>query len=77
MQPGRKLGNVRLRFWLQLLFFNTTIIFILVAAGYALYGSATMIVLALGNGPVNGFMLDPVLMFIIGSIILNLLFKLH
>ncbi|KAJ6221194.1 hypothetical protein RDWZM_007006 [Blomia tropicalis] len=31
----------------------------LVAAGYALYGSATMIVLALGNGPVNGFMLDP------------------
>jgi len=30
----------------------------LVAAGYALYGSATMIVLSLGCG-VNGFMLDP------------------
>lgn len=33
----------------------------LVAAGYALYGSATMMVLALGKGSgVNGFMLDPV-----------------
>lgn len=32
----------------------------LVAAGYALYGSATMIVLSTGNG-VNGFMLDPAL----------------
>ncbi|XP_054288259.1 fructose-1,6-bisphosphatase 1-like isoform X2 [Macrosteles quadrilineatus] len=32
----------------------------LVAAGYALYGSATMMVLALGRGSgVNGFMLDP------------------
>lgn len=31
----------------------------LVAAGYALYGSATMIVLSTGQG-VNGFMLDPV-----------------
>lgn len=31
----------------------------LVGAGYALYGSATMIVLSIGNG-VNGFMLDPV-----------------
>jgi len=31
-----------------------------VAAGYALYGSATMIVISIGNGPVNGFMLDPV-----------------
>jgi len=31
----------------------------LVAAGYALYGSATMIVISIGNGPVNGFMLDP------------------
>lgn len=30
----------------------------LVAAGYALYGSATMMVLSCGNG-VNGFMLDP------------------
>lgn len=30
----------------------------LVAAGYALYGSATMMVLSLGQG-VNGFMLDP------------------
>ncbi|XP_028313960.1 fructose-1,6-bisphosphatase 1-like [Gouania willdenowi] len=30
----------------------------LVAAGYALYGSATLIVLSTGNG-VNGFMLDP------------------
>lgn len=29
-----------------------------VAAGYALYGSATMLVLSIGNG-VNGFMLDP------------------
>uniref|UniRef100_A0A3B4YQN8 Fructose-1,6-bisphosphatase 1 n=1 Tax=Seriola lalandi dorsalis TaxID=1841481 RepID=A0A3B4YQN8_SERLL len=32
----------------------------LVAAGYALYGSATMIVLSTGHG-VNGFMLDPAL----------------
>ena len=31
----------------------------MVAAGYALYGSATMVVLSTGNG-VNGFMLDPV-----------------
>ncbi|VVC44095.1 Hypothetical protein CINCED_3A025553 [Cinara cedri] len=32
----------------------------MVAAGYALYGSATMMVLTLGNGSgVNGFMLDP------------------
>lgn len=31
----------------------------IVAAGYGLYGSATMIVLSLG-GSVNGFMLDPV-----------------
>ncbi|KAI8434087.1 hypothetical protein MSG28_012232 [Choristoneura fumiferana] len=32
----------------------------LVAAGYALYGSATMVVLALGKGKgVNGFMYDP------------------
>lgn len=30
-----------------------------VAAGYALYGSATMIVLSTGTG-VNGFTLDPV-----------------
>ena len=30
-----------------------------VAAGYALYGSATMMVLSTGQG-VNGFMLDPV-----------------
>ena len=31
----------------------------MVAAGYALYGSATMIVLSTGNG-VHGFTLDPV-----------------
>lgn len=31
-----------------------------VAAGYALYGSATMIVLSLGKTAVNGFMYDPV-----------------
>lgn len=31
----------------------------MVAAGYALYGSATMIVLSTGTG-VNGFTLDPV-----------------
>jgi len=30
----------------------------IVAAGYALYGSATMVVLSIGDG-VNGFMLDP------------------
>lgn len=30
----------------------------MVAAGYALYGSATMIVLSIGNG-VNGFTYDP------------------
>lgn len=29
------------------------------AAGYALYGSATMMVISTGQG-VNGFMLDPV-----------------
>ena len=38
----------------------------LVAAGYALYGSACMIVLSTGNG-VDGFMLDPV----------SYLFRLH
>ena len=32
----------------------------MVAAGYALYGSATMIVLSTGNG-VHGFTLDPVI----------------
>lgn len=31
----------------------------MVAAGYALYGSATMVVLSIGNG-VSGFQLDPV-----------------
>lgn len=31
----------------------------MVAAGYALYGSATMVVLSTGNG-VDGFQLDPV-----------------
>lgn len=31
----------------------------MVAAGYCLYGSATMIVLSTGSG-VDGFMLDPV-----------------
>ena len=30
----------------------------MVAAGYALYGSATMMVISAGHG-VNGFMLDP------------------
>lgn len=30
----------------------------MIAAGYALYGSATMIVLSIGNG-VNGFTYDP------------------
>ena len=30
----------------------------IIAAGYALYGSATMMVLSAGHG-VNGFMLDP------------------
>lgn len=30
-----------------------------IAAGYALYGSATMVVLSVGTG-VNSFMLDPV-----------------
>lgn len=34
----------------------------LVAAGYALYGSATMLVLATSAGGVNCFMLDPVRM---------------
>ncbi len=34
----------------------------IVAAGYALYGSATMVVLSTGQG-VNGFMLDPVSVF--------------
>jgi fructose-1,6-bisphosphatase I len=31
-----------------------------VAAGYALYGSATMVVLSLEKSGVNGFMYDPV-----------------
>lgn len=31
----------------------------MVAAGYALYGSATMVVMSIGNG-VSGFQLDPV-----------------
>lgn len=31
----------------------------IIASGYCLYGSATMLVLSVGNG-VNGFMLDPV-----------------
>jgi len=31
----------------------------IVCAGYALYGSATMVVLAFGTGGVNGFTLDP------------------
>jgi fructose-1,6-bisphosphatase len=35
----------------------------LVAAGYALYGSATMVVLTVGTG-VNSFMLDPVCFYI-------------
>ena len=47
----------------------------LVAAGYALYGSACMIVLTTGDG-VNGFTLDPVSLFtvisILHSIILNI-----
>ena len=30
-----------------------------IAAGYALYGSATMVVMSVGTG-VNSFMLDPV-----------------
>ena len=34
----------------------------MVAAGYALYGSATMIVLSTGAG-VHGFTLDPVTLF--------------
>lgn len=34
-----------------------------VAAGYCLYGSATMMVLSFGQG-VNGFMLDPVSKFL-------------
>ena len=33
------------------------------AAGYALYGSATMVVITTGNG-VNGFTLDPVCLLI-------------
>ncbi len=39
----------------------------LIAAGYALYGSATMVVMSHGNG-VNGFTLDPVLFFFFGSL---------
>lgn len=35
-----------------------------VAAGYALYGSATMVVLSVGYG-VNSFMLDPVRSFVL------------
>lgn len=38
----------------------------MVAAGYALYGSATMLVLSTGNG-VNGFTLDPVCLFFVFS----------
>ena len=39
-------------------YFNFTHYRQIVAAGYALYGSATMMVLSTGHG-VNGFMLDP------------------
>ena len=42
----------------------------LVAAGYALYGSACMIVLTTGDG-VNGFTLDPVSLFIDISILVQ------
>jgi fructose-1,6-bisphosphatase I len=43
----------------------------MVAAGYALYGSATMMVLSTG-GTVNGFTLDPVCYHSISSSDLNL-----
>jgi fructose-1,6-bisphosphatase I len=43
----------------------------MVAAGYALYGSATMMVLSTG-GAVNGFTLDPVRYQSISSADLNL-----
>jgi fructose-1,6-bisphosphatase len=43
----------------------------MVAAGYALYGSATMMVLSTG-GPVNGFTLDPVCYHRISSANLNM-----
>ena len=37
-------------------------------AGYALYGSATMVVLSLGKeSGVNGFMLDPVSLYLLAS----------
>ena len=37
-------------------------------AGYALYGSATMVVLSLGKeSGVNGFMLDPVSLFLLAN----------
>lgn len=48
----------------------------LVAAGYALYGSATMMVLSTGNG-VNGFMLDPVSYSKCYSVIIPSSFKLN
>lgn len=39
----------------------------MVASGYALYGSATMVVLSVGTG-VHGFMLDPVIILSIISL---------
>jgi fructose-1,6-bisphosphatase len=46
----------------------------MVAAGYALYGSATMMVLSIG-GAVNGFTLDPVCYQSISSADLSLFSK--
>jgi len=43
----------------------------MVAAGYALYGSATMIVLSTGSG-VNGFTLDPVSIYMYAHIMIFL-----
>lgn len=53
----------------------------IVAAGYALYGSATMMVISLG-AEVNGFMLDPVRslslfysFFLVSSFILSFFYQ--
>ena len=54
---GRNLGIVKL---VNKLYLSWIVCFVEVAAGYSLYGSATMVVLSMENKSVHGFMLDPV-----------------
>ena len=63
LKPGREIGKRRRLRWGDKgadTLTSFSFFFAPVAAGYALYGSATMVVISIGAGPVNGFMLDPV-----------------